>query len=150
MPEKNQNAGANPGRPARQKPPASIYDRAVSRAGDVLDVSLDGARDFGRRAAEGVEANPLVLLAGGIAVGVLAGLAAPRSERETELLAPVGKRLNEGVTAAVAAAKEAGREELGQFGLGQNATGSPITRLLEGALGSIGNAAAAAVKAPKN
>ena len=68
--------------------------------------------DAGRRAAEAVEANPLGILVGGLAVGALAGALIPRSDKEKELLAPVGKRLGKGARAAIAAAKDAGKSEL--------------------------------------
>ena len=46
------------------------------------------------------------------AVGLLAGSLIPRTEREKEVLGPLGKRLAEGATAAFIAARDAGKEEL--------------------------------------
>lgn len=67
-----------------------------------------------RRAKAGaqLENNPLALVAGGVALGVVVGALLPRVAKERELLAPVGKRIAEGANAAVAAAREAGKAEI--------------------------------------
>ena len=62
--------------------------------------------------AEGTEKNPLALVAGGVALGVVIGALIPRLQKEKDLLAPVGKRIAEGATAAAAAAREAGKAEI--------------------------------------
>ncbi len=62
--------------------------------------------------AEGIEKNPLAIVAGGVALGVVIGALVPRLQKEKELLAPVGKRIAEGATAAAAAAREAGKAEI--------------------------------------
>ena len=60
-----------------------------------VDTTSDAARDIARQTVAGIEANPVAVLAGGIAVGLLAGSLIPRSESETKLLRPVGKRLSD-------------------------------------------------------
>ena len=55
----------------------------------------EAARETARRTAEGIEANPLSVLVGGVALGVLAGALIPRTEQEGKLLGPVGKRLTD-------------------------------------------------------
>lgn len=65
-----------------------------------------------RQAAEQIENNPLALLAGGIALGAVVGALLPRLAKERELLAPVGKRIAEGASAAANAAREAGKAEI--------------------------------------
>lgn len=62
--------------------------------------------------AEGIDKNPLAIVAGGVALGVVIGALVPRLQKEKELLAPVGKRIAEGATAAAAAAREAGKAEI--------------------------------------
>lgn len=56
--------------------------------------------------------NPLALVAGGVAVGVVLGMLLPRLDKERELLAPVGAKLADRATATIQAAKDAGRAEL--------------------------------------
>jgi hypothetical protein len=61
---------------------------------------------------EGLAKNPIALVAGGVALGAVIGALIPRPQREKDLLAPVGKRIAEGATAAAAAAREAGKAEI--------------------------------------
>lgn len=70
---------------------------------------IEGARST---ATDAIATNPLAVLAGGLAVGVVAGALIPRSEREREVLDPIGRRLSEGAAAALAATKETGKERL--------------------------------------
>ncbi|MBB5709091.1 hypothetical protein [Sphingomonas xinjiangensis] len=56
--------------------------------------------------------NPIALLAGGVALGVLVGVLLPRVAKERELLDPLGRTLAQRATAAAQAAKEAGRQEI--------------------------------------
>lgn len=64
------------------------------------------------RASAQIENNPLALVAGGVALGVVIGALLPRLAKEKELLAPVGKRIAEGASAAATAAREAGKAEI--------------------------------------
>lgn len=64
------------------------------------------------RTSASIENNPLALVAGGVALGVVIGALLPRLAKEKELLAPVGKRIAEGATAAASAAREAGKAEI--------------------------------------
>lgn len=65
-----------------------------------------------QRAGDKIENNPLALVAGGVALGVVLGALLPRLAKEKELLAPVGKRIAEGASAAASAAREAGKAEI--------------------------------------
>lgn len=65
-----------------------------------------------QQATKQIENNPLALVAGGVALGVVLGALLPRLAKEQELLAPVGKRIAEGATAAAAAAREASKAEI--------------------------------------
>jgi len=88
---------------------------------DKLTEARDAAYGRAKSAVQGLEANPIGLLVGGVAVGLIAGAFVPRSDRERTALRPVGKRLAEGAVAALAAAKETGREQLSTSMLGKDA-----------------------------
>jgi len=81
------------------------------------------------RPAEGIADNPVALLAGGVALGVLVGTLLPRAAKERELLAPVGRQLAERVTATAQAVKEAGKAEIDTLLPGRDATKERVTAL---------------------
>ncbi|MBR0551499.1 hypothetical protein [Stakelama marina] len=89
----------------------SAIDKTQESASETYSSARKRTRDAAHRAGEGVEANPLAVLIGGAAVGMLAGALIPSSEREKEALRPVGKRVAEGAKAAALAARDAGKEE---------------------------------------
>lgn len=123
----------------------SVLDKARASASHALEVSRGSAKDAARATAQSVDTNPLAVLAGGLALGVLAGAAIPRSTREKELLAPVGKRLAEAAVLATTAARDAGMAELDKRGLTRDAARDQVKSAVDGlgkALSSAGSAAA--------
>lgn len=120
-------------------------DRARDKAASVLGTSREAADDAARRAVESIEANPLGILVGGLALGVVAGALIPRSDKEKELLAPVGKQLGDRAKIAIEAAKNAGKAELDELGLSKSAARDQAKSLFQGvakALSTAGSAAA--------
>lgn len=111
-----------------------------------IERARDTASDTARRTVAGIEANPLGILVGGLAVGVLAGALVPRSARERELLAPVGKRIGDSARAAAQAAREAGQGELANAGLTADAGRDQVKSLLSGLGKALATAGTAAVK----
>lgn len=111
------------------------------------DTDSNNGRDAVKRAGDAMEANPLAVLAGGAAVGLLAGLAIPRSRKETELLGPVGKRMTAAATAAASAARDTGFAELEAHGISGKAAKAQINRLFEGVVEAAGTAGQAAASA---
>lgn len=104
----------------------------------------DAANDVGTRILQGVETNPLAVLAGGIAIGLFAGALLPKTRLEGEYLGPVGAKLNEGARTAASAAADAGRAELAAAGLSRVGANEQLGKILEafgGALRSAGEAA---------
>lgn len=105
--------------------------------------------DATQRAAQAAEANPLGVVAGGLALGAIAGALLPRSDKEKQLLAPVGKKLGEGARAAIAAAKEAGRSELETRGFTAEAGREQAKNLIGGLGKALSTAGTAGVKAAR-
>jgi len=113
------------------------------------DQARHAASDAAQRAAQGLEANPLGVVVGGLAVGALVGALIPRSDREKQLLAPAGRKLGESARAAIQAAREAGYAELDQRGLTRDAAKGQAKDVVKGlgqALSSAGTAAAGAAR----
>ena len=126
------------------KKPKPAPRKAVEKA---LDTTRQTARDAARRTAEGIEANPISVLVGGVALGVLAGALIPRTEQESKLLAPVGKRLTDTATGAAQAARDAGKAELDSLGLNKDAARVQVGKVIDGVIKALSSAGAAAAKA---
>jgi len=119
---------------------------AKDSASKALATASDTAKETARKTAEGIEANPLSVLVGGVALGVLAGALIPRSDSEARLLKPVGQRLTDAARGATDSAKEAGLAELDGLGLSPTAAKDTAGRLIEGLLKAISTAGSAAAK----
>ena len=104
------------------------------KAAKALKSATSNTADAAQRAVGAIESNPLAVLAGGLAVGIAAGALLPRGERERKALAPVGRRLAEGATAAFAAAKETGKERLNGSILTREAATESARKVLGSAL----------------
>ena len=130
-------------KPASKPTPRSVAEKA-------MDSGRDAAREAARRTAEGIEANPLAVLVGGVAIGVLAGALVPRTEQEGKLLGPIGKRINDTASGAAQAARDAGKAELDSLGLNKEAARDQVGKLLDGVAKAISTAGAAAAAKASN
>ena len=126
------------------KKPKPAPRKAVEKA---LDTTRQTARDAARRTAQGIEANPISVLVGGVALGVLAGALIPRTEQESKLLGPVGKRLTDTASGAAQAARDAGKAELDSLGLNKDAARVQVGKVIDGVIKALSSAGAAAAKA---
>jgi hypothetical protein len=111
---------------------AQVLHDARDKAEDAYKASKATAKDTAARAARGVD-----------------GALIPRSAREKELLAPVGKRLGDTARQAFAAAKDAGRQELDQAGLTPSAAKDRGRELLDGVVKAVSSAGSAAARSAK-
>lgn len=125
--------------------PVSGPDKPLTTASKTWSDARHKAADTAQRTVGAIEANPLTVLVGGVALGALAGALVPRSAREKQILAPLGIKLGETARQAFAAAREAGKQELDNAGLTPSAAKERGKSLLDGvgkALSSAGSAAA--------
>ncbi|WP_326524462.1 hypothetical protein [Sphingomonas sp.] len=99
-----------------------------------LASARDTAFERAKTTVSGLESNPVGVLVGGLAFGLIAGALIPRSEREKDMLKPVGKRLAEGAGAALAAAKETGKEQLSASMLSRDAAREGARKIFDSAL----------------
>lgn len=126
---------------------AGTYETVVQSAAETLQSSRQAAAQAARRAGEGLESNPLGVVVGGLAVGALVGALVPRSSREKELLAPVGKRIGEAARTATEAARTAGLAELDQRGLTTSAVKDQARGIVDGLVKAATTAGTAAAGA---
>jgi hypothetical protein len=127
----------------------SALEKTYAKAAKALRKSRKSALETARNTADSLESNPIAVLAGGIALGAVLGALLPRSEREGQLLAPVGKRIADSTGAAAKAARDAGKAELDSLGLNKNAARDQAGKLLGGVVKALATAGAAAAKTTK-
>ncbi len=123
------------------------HTSAATQSKRAIAAAKEKAQGAARRTVEGIENNPLSVLVGGIAVGVLAGALLPRTERESAMLGPVGKKITEGAIAAAKAARDAGTAELVAAGISREAARDQASKLLDGVIKAVKTAGDAASKA---
>lgn len=149
----NEATGATNGMPAKtaavREAIGQGFDTAKETAGAAIETVRDAAATAARKTADGIDSSPLSVLAGGLAVGVIAGALLPKTAKEAELLGPVGKRLTEGAAAAARAAKEAGQQELIAAGISSDAARQQVNKLLDSVASAVKTAGDAAAKAAR-
>lgn len=115
--------------------------------GQAIETVRETAAKTARRTADAIEGNPLSVLVGGLAFGVLAGALLPKTQREGEILKPVGKRITQGAGMAVKAARDAGLSELAAAGISRAAARAQVNKLFDSVVGAAKSAGDAAAKA---
>lgn len=123
-----------------------VYEETRTKAEHAVEISKKAVDKAAHRTIDGVEANPLGILVGGLAFGALIGAALPRSAREKALLGPIGRKLGAAAGVAVAAAREAGQSELENAGLTRDAAKQQVRGLFDNVLKVASSASNAAVK----
>ncbi len=141
---KQTTARSNNTDPSLRDRAGDAYDSARTAAVDAYDVARDKAALAKEKTSDGIDEAPLIALAGGLAVGVLLAALLPRTEKENELLGPLGERITGSARNAVDAAKEAGREKLSELNITRDAGTSALETIIRG----VSDAALGAVKRP--
>lgn len=118
-------------------------ENARQRAIEAYERTRDSAGEAGQKARDSLTEAPLLALAGGIAAGAIIAALLPRTERETELVAPTAKRLKSTVKSAADAARETGAARLKDVGISKEKGEQTLRSLLQG----VGDAAKASAEA---
>jgi len=130
-------AGAGNSDGISQSSSSNVRERAI----DAYDSARERAAEATAKAGDQIDQAPLIALVGGLAAGALIAALLPRSERETQLLAPVGGKITGGARSAIDAAKDAGRDKLSELNLTRDAGTSALETIIRGvsqaALGSV-------------
>lgn len=75
----------------------------------------DKVSDLGSTASHRIDGSPLMALGAGAALGAVLGAILPRSDKERELLAPIGAKLADAGTSAVDRARETGKQKFDEM-----------------------------------
>lgn len=127
---------------ARAKAADAARD-ARARAREARDKARQQAGDARAKAKTGIEQNPIVALAGGLAIGAIAAALLPRTAREDRLVGPVGKKVRETAKSAARAAQVSGKEQLNLLGVNSDTARDQVKDLV-GKLAKAATSAAAA------
>jgi ElaB/YqjD/DUF883 family membrane-anchored ribosome-binding protein len=126
---------------------------AFSATGEKVNAAYSTTREKASLAADrtatGIDSNPVAALVGGLAIGAVLGAILPRTEKEAELLGPLGTRANDTAKAAFAAARTAGQERLDELGINSDSAREQVSKLLETMTQAARSAGSAAVSATK-
>jgi ElaB/YqjD/DUF883 family membrane-anchored ribosome-binding protein len=132
MPDSKRNAGDTDTIDETETPRRTgVVESALTTARNAASGALDETRRAARAAGDVAEANPMAVVAGGIAIGLAAGALLPKSRRETELLGPVGRRITDAASDAVSAARDAARVELATLPLSKEAARAQVGKVLD-------------------
>jgi ElaB/YqjD/DUF883 family membrane-anchored ribosome-binding protein len=123
---------------------SSAYQAAREAAGGAVETVRDTARTAGRRTADGVEANPLAAVVGGLALGAIAAALLPKTRQEEKLLGTAGRKVTGTARQAVQAAKDASREQIEELGLSKDGIQRRLSELTDKAAGAVRSSAGAA------
>lgn len=106
---------------AAKRSAAAAAEKSKAAAARSVESSKQLAKKASKASADGIDKNPLAIVAGGIAIGAIIGMLLPKTEREKKVLGKAGKAINETAKRAANAAKDAGRAKVDEVGLGTDA-----------------------------
>lgn len=124
---------------------SSVRQRAI----EAYDEAREGVAEAGRKANDAIDEAPLIVLAGGLAVGAILAALLPRTESETRALRPVSDKLADTAKAAAAAAKDAGKSRLAELGLTKEKGTETLRSIFESAGDAAKTSAQAALSAAR-
>lgn len=136
---------ASEGLEAARARAADAYDAAREKTSAAYGSVRDTASSAGRRTADGIDANPMAALVGGLALGAIAAAFLPKTRREDQLFGQVGQRISDTARDAARAAKDAGRDKLDELGLNAESAKQHVSEVV----GSSATAAVDTVRGPR-
>lgn len=130
-----------PADPSLRDRAGDVYDTARTAAVEAYDTARERTKQVSDSASDQIDSAPLIALAGGLAAGALLAALLPRTKAEDKLLGPTGERITGSASAAVDAAKQAGRNKFAELNLTRDAGTSALEAIIKGvsdaALGSV-------------
>jgi hypothetical protein len=120
---------------------SEAYEVARERTSAAYESARESANRARQKTSDGIEANPVAALIGGLALGGLLAAILPKTQREDELLGDYGRKINEKAREAARAAKEAGKTKLDELGYNKDTARQKVESLKKDVT-EIANAAA--------
>ncbi|MBK6706150.1 MAG: hypothetical protein IPG54_01150 [Sphingomonadales bacterium] len=131
---------------AAKRSATAAAEKSKAVAARSVESSKQLAKKAGKASSEGIEKNPLAIVAGGIAIGAIIGMLLPKTEREKKVLGKAGKAINETARRAANAAKDAGKAKVSEVGLSSDAMRDQFRDLVTKASEAVKAAGQAAAK----
>jgi ElaB/YqjD/DUF883 family membrane-anchored ribosome-binding protein len=122
---------------------------AKEKAGKAAEATRTSAKVAATKTSDSIQANPLIALGGGLALGAIVAALLPKSEKEDALLGKAGKTLRDTASNAAEAARSAGKGQLDNLGINADAAKDQVRSLVEKlgeAVKTAGSAAADSVR----
>ena len=95
---------------------SDAYNSARERTSAAFGTASERAGRAAEKTSETIDTNPMIALAGGLAIGAVLAALLPKTRKEEELLGDYGRKINETAREAARAAKEAGTGKLDELG----------------------------------
>ena len=100
---------------AKQQTSKTNDSSARFNADELRERGRAAFNQFGDQASSQIESMPLVALVGGLALGALIASVLPQTDREADLLEPVGSKVADAGRSAVDKAREAGKSKVDEL-----------------------------------
>ena len=124
---------------------SDAYNAARERTGAAYGTVSNKAGRAAEKTSETIDTNPMLALAGGLAIGAVLAALLPKTRKEEELLGDYGRKINETAREAARAAKEAGTGKLDELGYNRDNIKQKVDSLRSDAA-EIASAAAQQIK----
>ena len=132
------------GRESRVPAARQAYESARERTAAAYAAARDRAGSAYETAGQGIDANPVAAVVGGLALGAVLAALLPRTRQEDEYLGEAGRRLNDSAREAARAAREAGRGQLDELGLSKDGLRTKLDEFTGRAVGAVKSSAGTA------
>lgn len=132
-----------------EDPAPSRQDLIGAKVTGAYAVAVDRASSTTKDVIASVEGNPLVALLGGLALGAAIGSLIGRSDKEKAMLAPLGEKIADAASAAIAAGREAGVKAYEDSGFSAEGLREQVAKLVGQATDAAGTVGTAAFEAAR-
>ena len=94
---------------------AEAYRTARERTSSAYEAARERATEVTRQATDQIAVYPGGAVIGGLAIGALLGFLLPSTRRETDLLAPTGRKITDAARNAAQRGIDAGKEQIDEI-----------------------------------